>query len=276
MKIPGKGRLIKNLNINKASFIKGKLQNQLTKIFPQDFSQIKDVSIELVSFSGNKALLDQLLSISSFIYSVGIPTKWTIYSDGSYTKDDIQLLTKWPFLEIIEKNQNASWQLNKFFAFAQHVTSGATTIYLDSDILFFRPFAEYLSHLEKDNWVLPENKGAFVLAPDFKHLNKKFLIPINAGFFIANSPLNWSAGIDYILGKESNNSSYFIDQEALNLTFEATSRINVLDPRYFLLTTCDQFKFGLAENKLTAMRHYVGPIRHKMYLSYHKNFTQTI
>jgi hypothetical protein len=272
MKIPGKGRILKYLNRTKSEKLKNLLWKSRFKLINQDYHGISTVEVSLVSFSGKGGLLDQILSISSFINSVGIPIKWSIYSDGSHNADEISLLKTWEFVKIEVLNKNVKWQLNKFHAFSNYLVD-STTLFLDSDILFFKPFKEYLPYFKNSNWILPENKYAQSLDDGYLNFSFQYLTSINRGFFILNKNIDWSSGKSYLEEKKNkNNISHFTEQTAINIIFEKESNMKILDPRYFLLTTSDHFKIVLDESSKIAMRHYVGLIRHKMYLSFMKNY----
>src|SRR5689334_3605586 len=74
---------------NKARFAKFIEQN-LSSLRNKMHSQF--VQLDVVSFSSSKDLYEQILSILSFLRYAGTPVSWTIYSDGSHSSDQIDLL----------------------------------------------------------------------------------------------------------------------------------------------------------------------------------------
>ncbi len=69
---------------NKESFLKWQSQH-----LPKTTG---DINYDVVSFSGAKAFADQLLSIYTFYRNVGKPVSWKIYSDGTYSQEQILAL----------------------------------------------------------------------------------------------------------------------------------------------------------------------------------------
>ena len=71
----------------------------------------KKVALEVVSFSSSNDFCEQILSILSFIKYVGYPTLWTVYSDGSHSKTQIEILkTSFSFITV---NDIKWWDSNK-------------------------------------------------------------------------------------------------------------------------------------------------------------------
>jgi len=220
-------------------------------------------------------MLDQILSIVSFVKAIGRPKKWILYSDGSHSDEHGSMLSEIQFLTIESDVEGSVWQEKKYNAFSRHELS-ETTVFLDSDILFFEPFAQFVPYLKRHGWVLPENKGAICLDDDYTTASYEYLTAINSGFFVLNERPNWIAGYEYLRRRiEENKLSHFSEQTAINIVFENATGLRALDPRYFVLTLSDMFCNRLHEPESIAMRHYVGPIRHKMYLSFAKNYGTT-
>ena len=115
------------------------LIEQIPKHLPIDF--------EVVSFSGSKQFNDQLYSILSFFYNVGIPLKWTVYSDGTYTENEKEIMTSVKnvvFKEVDTTGFDDNWNLMfdanptlKKIAILSKLNIIRTTIFVDSDVLFF-------------------------------------------------------------------------------------------------------------------------------------------
>jgi hypothetical protein len=272
MKLPFSGRILKSISVRQSNYYKKKLYksiNTLTK-YKRNLTQI---NVTLVSFSGQSQLLDQCLSISSFLQSLGIPRKWYIYSDGTHNAESLNTLQLFDFVEVINiADTKKTWQENKFNLFIQHPIVG-TTFFLDSDILFFPFFNNFFNKIKQYNWVFPENFGSVSLDDEYDSTFSPFLTSINTGFIIINEKIDWTLGKEYLQEKISRNDlTYFMEQSAMNKVFEVSNKTKTLDPRYFLLTTSDHFTIKLHENDELALRHYVGPIRHKMYISFKKHF----
>lgn len=66
-------------------------KSNFKKCLPQILSSIpaNHSGLHVISMSGKKYFEDQLLSLLSFYYNAGTPKSWTIYNDGTYTKEEI-------------------------------------------------------------------------------------------------------------------------------------------------------------------------------------------
>lgn len=109
-KLPGQGGITKKIaseiaNRNREEFkkrIADGLSNLLLKV-----NQNKKIDMEVTSFSSSNDFPEQLLSILSFVKNVGIPIKWSIYSDGSHTdKQKKQIVTDFEFVTITSVDFN--------------------------------------------------------------------------------------------------------------------------------------------------------------------------
>lgn len=269
-----------------ASIILGRnKKNQFIKfIYSDNFvNKIKNISsdsvnnFELVTYCNSTSFPDLILSIVSFIKFVGIPRKWTIYTDDKFSDLQLHIFSSFMFLKVLTWNHLLSekisnqyshkWQLRKFAAYGAHEQNG-TTIYLDSDILFYSNFKKYIDDFNKYNWYLPEPTEAENIDLDLliKFNFKKIMYTVNAGFFILNDTPDWILGFKYLDTCNFNASNnYFLDQSALNLMFSQDKNAKILDPRIFHASADDHFWFSSLNPDLFAIRHYVGLIRHKMW-----------
>jgi hypothetical protein len=271
--IPGAGRLNKMINVFRAGRLRKEFagKNELANFFT---GTKQNAAVKLVSFSGKATNGDLLLCIRSFIKYVGVPISWHIFSDGTHTSKEIELLEQFPFV-IFEKNETAkidpaaTWMEKKFYFFSSfHVES--TTIFLDSDILFFEGFSNsILSALKTHNWYLSDLACHFDpdfllnYPADFHRMNY-----VNSGFFVLNSNVDWTMGRDYLdsLKRENKMMGHFSEQTAMEIVFKHKS-FRFLDPRLFCMSMEDHFTYGthLPYSQL-AIRHFVGPIRFRMWL----------
>ncbi len=281
MKIKGLGRVKKTVslflgNSQKKQFEKYVYSKAFLDSIPK-LTNTKATEIELVAFVNAASFPDLLLSMLSFINAVGMPRKWTLYADDVFTQEQKVIFDKLPFVvikrwsdEVAKEEQSKyskKWQLRKFAAFASHRVNG-TTIYIDSDVLFYPLFNQYLNEFKSHNWYLPEPNEANNIDPELGVLFdfKKEMYTVNAGFLIANTPLDWRKGlayIDYCIKTEKDH--YFLDQSAMNLMYYHDKQARVLDPRVFHISANDHFRISALATEQFAIRHYVGLIRHKMW-----------
>jgi hypothetical protein len=232
------------------------------------------VDFDVISFSGSAGFEDQVLSIYSFIVYAGTPLRWTIYSDGSYNDEQKQLFKKqFAFADIVEWDvyphvQNNSLLGDYHLAKKLNVIIGhpykQQTIYVDSDVVFYKNIAQYLNSglLSNGLWYAPDTMWGNV---DGYFKNKvSSIYPLNSGQMILNSSLKSDDIYEYLEGLNGN-YHYFSEQSSFEYAFRKQNA-NLFDPRQFIIDTSDQFDFGMSyypDN--IAMRHYTTPVRHKIW-----------
>lgn len=281
MKIIGIGRVKKKISqaigaYKKSRFNRTIYKNPCNNLFSK-YVQSDNVEIELVTFVNSASFSDLVLTILSFMNEVGKPRKWTLYTDDMFTQQQKILLDKLPFIflqpwDVSLHDENKSkyskkWQLRKFSAYAFHSING-TTLFIDSDVLFYPLFRKYMTVFKEGNWYLPEppeaNNIDLELTESFEFKKEMYLV--NAGFFIINESPDWIKGFEYLdYCCERNKEHYFLDQTALNLIYYIDKNANILDPRVFHASANDHFQITALATDQFAIRHYVGLIRHKMW-----------
>ena len=140
-------------------------------------------------------------------------------------------------------------------------------LFCDSDLIFYPKFKEYLHLLKPNscNYFSVDNDWCCL---DTKYLNTKQqdMYQLNSGLLFIQNNFEWLPALEYInnlTGKYD-----FYDQTSVHIAYFNSSNANTLpfDPRLFKVEMSDHFKFKLNSNtKKLAVRHYVGPIRHKMW-----------
>jgi hypothetical protein len=233
---------------------------------------------DIISFSGIKDFEEQALSIYSFLFHAGTPRKWTVYSDGSYTSKEKEfLLKKFNFLEVKEWNHNKELENNELLSSYLKVCPLSKklrvvlgheyerqTIYVDSDIVFYKnSFAYFNSNLlQKGLWYLADTNWGTI--PSTGLNNDEHMFELNSGVMILNREFSLDPTWEYL--KNLNfQYEYFSEQSSFNFSFKKQNA-TVLDPRQFIVDTEDQFDFSMSYESYTiALRHYVNPVRHKMW-----------
>ena len=250
----------------------------------------KPIPLSVVSFSSNKDFYDQILSILSFLRYVGTPTKWTLYSDGSHSNQQIELLKRYfEFIEIvkddwgnlssifIQKNELVPFK-NELLNYAKHMPLGKklfyylnhkiidSTLFIDSDILFYSK-ASVLNLIIQD-----KIHGYFLTDPDwgcldsrYKEKNQKQQYQANSGFFLVNQEIeDLKEGLEFLKSLDYK-YEYFSEQNIFHILFRSNDFVP-LDSSIFIINSGDQFDFSYLYNKENiAIRHYTGPVRHKMW-----------
>jgi hypothetical protein len=241
--------------------------------------QTKKVSADVYSMSCERDLPEQVASIRSFIRNVGVPDRFTVISDGSYTEVSRRLLCQiHPCVEVLPIKTLIRNNLPKcVYDYAEKQAMGKklavllslpiqkTTIYTDSDILFF-PGGEDLAN------ILSSSDHSFRYLPDcavkmddrviYEAAEK--LDPVNGGFIIFKEKPNWDFALER-LSKLSELNNYFTEQTLVHLTMHHNNAKPLCIEKYILNVT-DQFiykdKFA---NKKIVLRHYVSDIRYKFW-----------
>ena len=276
-KLPYQGGFTKLLCQKKAAWHKKQFQKNVLQKDNFDRAQLKEINFEIISFSGAKGFEDQVLSIYSFLYYAGVPIKWTLYSDKSYTQEQKDILKKkFSFVSITDWDVNNycsnSKILNdylKICGLAKKLTAIIShpyfqqTIYLDSDIILYKNISFYLSSglLNKGLWYASDTLGN---VNDYFNSTKESLYPLNSGLLILNDTFN-ADDIFYYFENLNGKYEYFSEQSSFEFAFRRQDA-NILDPRQFINDPCDQFDFNIKfDPRNIAMRHYTNPVRHKMW-----------
>jgi hypothetical protein len=267
------GRLQKLLAKQIAEVNKRKFNENLNILCEKKYDLTIDLHV--VSMSGNLFFQDQLYSILSFVSNIGKPLKWTIYSDGTYRIEQIDKLMSFQFVEVIYRESSMSILpdnvirehpfLKRLDYYANHELKG-TTIFCDSDILFYGGFKNYVKTLSSKNWYLAD-ESAIYFDEEYLELNKNNMYGVNAGFLVLNSQIDWNKALLYVKNRIDGELSigHWTEQTAIHELIINDITFQPLDPRKFILHGKDSFTVSSLPVGNSALRHFVGPIRHKMW-----------
>ena len=277
-----------------------RLQNQsrieeMRRIFdatlPSDYvyeaSPLKLDKLQVFSLCHGGATPEQKLSILSFLRHVGVPAKWGIVSDGSITEAQAENLRSiHPSIEVLdwhtflcEGNRVCFERLSKYTVFAKkfalisNLPDTGAVVYVDTDILFFegaQHFRELLSNLGDKAYYQKDLPGC--LDPSFLTETELKAPPLNAGFVVQGKRLDWSvpiarlnATLSELTPMQTIGDLGILEQSASHLAHYLAGSIP-LDEKY-VLQISDRFD---QEDRFSGpnfvMRHYVRPVRHKMWL----------
>jgi hypothetical protein len=240
----------------------------------------RKVPISVYSLSCERDLPEQVASIRSFISYIGIPNKFTVISDGSYTQSSCNLLYRiHPCVEVIPLDKFINKDLPECVSdYAQMHPMGKklsalmsipvheTTIYTDSDILFFPggiDLVDLANSGDKYCRYLPDCSSSLderIIENDGEKVN-----PVNGGFILFQHQLNWDLAIERLANLQEL-PIYFTEQTLVHLTMHYNHGKPLCSQKY-VLSVEDQFiypdKFAHEE---IALRHYVSDVRHKFWL----------
>jgi hypothetical protein len=239
----------------------------------------RELPFDVFAYSGESSLPEQVASIRSFLKHAGRPKQFTVVSDGSYTRESIELLVKIdncvrvqttaPPLPPGLPEKVQSFLTNHFtgkqLTLIMSLPANGPALYTDSDVLFF-PEAKQLADLAK-----AESVSAFYLA-DYQLSTDERLIrgatekqnPVNMGFLFLFQKLDWSLGLERLQTLDGV-PNFFTTQTVVHLCMHANGAA-AFDRTKFILEADDQFIYRdrYASSKI-AMRHYVNPVRHKFW-----------
>jgi len=253
--------------LNKASFMQWQQFNLPSATTHSEYT--------VISFSGSKWFADQLFSLYSFYRNVGKPKQWLIYNDGTYCELQLQALRKIDRVTVCNLDLStailpqAALQkfptLKKVEIVSKHISDGDIII-TDSDILFYKHFNEYVKRESKINYYLVDESNSY-FDKDFLLQHPFIEYPFNFGLLLLQSTFNLGSIFNYI--NERFNSEvldYWSDQTAFQKLVMKDKTFQPLDKNLFKVGGNDSFHISqcVDYNKI-ALRHFVGPVRHKMW-----------
>jgi hypothetical protein len=240
----------------------------------------REIPVEVFSYSGERALPEQVASIRSFLKHAGKPKQFTVVTDGTYSKRATELLQQIdPVVTVAElpaTAQNVDPRLasylrthptGKQLALIMSLPRQCPALYLDSDVLFF-PGADDVNHLLQSC-----NAPALYLADCGFAGDERILRdpgekagPVNTGVLFLFKPIDWSRSIDRFLEMDGE-PDFFTNQTMAHVTMH-DNKAEPLDCAKYVLQLDDQFAYAdKYAGPGVALRHYVNPVRHKFWTS---------
>jgi hypothetical protein len=234
---------------------------------------------DVVSYSGEETLPEQIASVRSFLRCVGEPRSFTVMSDGSYTDRGVGLLQQIhpkvrversalpppPDLPEEFREYLATHPTGKQLAVIMSLPTNGPVLYIDSDVLFFEGASDLIARTAEDN------TAAFYL-PDCQFSGDRRLLedpreqksPLNTGVLFIFRQLDWSPAIARFQ-KLNGSPTFFTNQTLVHLTLHAAGA-RPFDPAKYVVRLDDQFIYSdrYAGPELV-LRHYVNPVRHKFW-----------
>src|SRR5436190_12636598 len=238
-----------------------------------------EVPCDVVTYSGERSLPEQVASIRSFLKHVGRPRRFMIVSDGTLSGRSSNILKSLD--SVISISASAQWlpkglptkiypyltthPTGKQLALIMSLPVDGPTLYVDSDILFFPGASDLIRILES------RGAPAFYLADCRLSADERLLRddaekarPVNTGALLLFEKLNWTPAVRRFLELRGL-PDFFTNQTMTHLTMHANGALP-LDHRKYVLQLDDQFVYPdrYADCDL-ALRHYVNPVRHKFW-----------
>jgi hypothetical protein len=104
------------------------------------------------------------------------------------------------------------------------------------------------------------------LDEEYLQQNIPAMFGVNSGLLVLNTVFNWNKAWDYIYQRINAglSISHWSEQTAIHIVATGSENFFAMDPRKFLAGGGDSFKISVSWKHL-ALRHFVGPVRHKMW-----------
>ena len=233
---------------------------------------------------GRASLPDMCRSLASLVAHVGQPQPLLIASDGTADRATVtallsacgvtypcefQVVDGSPLGLTLAPATAAHPMVRKLTLIADLIPAhGLPTLYVDSDVVFF-PAADDLAG------VLSASPGPAYMLDKEPTFDARLIddaaelaSPANGGFLWLPRALNWDRARDRLarLGP-SFEPTHFTEQTAVHLAMHDSGGV-AFDPRTFVLSVADQFEWRdrFADQPGIVCRHYVRPVRHKMWM----------
>ena len=247
-------------------------------IAQRPINQTHCVDAVVYSFSSEKDVAEQVVSMRSFIRNVGIPREFVVVSDGSHSERSRAIICGvHPCVRMMRWDQFSKndipkavtdyaklLPMGKKLAVLMSMPVNGTAIYADSDVVFFPAAAEMRGAVQSASRkprYLPDCQPTF----DHRLLTEaETLNPVNAGFFMLQEPLDWRLALDRLEGLDGL-PVHFTEQTVVHLTMRANQG-QPFDADRYIVQMDDEYKAqDLYARKKIALRHYASPIRYKLW-----------
>lgn len=258
----------------------------LPRIVAQPVQPPRDLLLEVVTFSSQRDLPEQVASLRALLREWGRPRAATVVSDGSHTPPARRLLERvdrcvrvrdWrevagPDLPPRVRAYAGASAMGKKLAVEIALEPTAPLLYVDSDVLVLpggdRPLPPELSEAAR-----PGAVPRHLLDPEDVYLDRRLLpgpgaarAPLNAGFLVLPRRLDWGPALDR-LDRLDGEPAFHTEQTLVHLAVQAAGG-RPLDPRRWVVATDDMAGLRDAHRRPeVVLRHFTSPVRHKFWLA---------
>ena len=244
-------------------------------------------TVHVYSFSGQKQLPEQILSMLSFFRHLGMPGKWTVVSDGELAANNWDLLKA--VCPVLEK---AEWRdfinaenrecvdiysrvnpMGKKLAIVTSLPYSPTTLYMDTDVLFFQGAAQFRELLQNanSNYFVRDMDGALI--NPLVNSDEEKLPPLNGGVLVQAKPISWVEPLDRLKNLfrdqpdvlKNRLVAHLLEQSVLHSGYHS-SGAQALDSSRYIIKVDDTYKWrDDYVGSETVLRHYVANSRLKFW-----------
>lgn len=238
----------------------------------------RQIDLDVWAYSNEETLPEQVASIRSFLRFAGRPRSFSVLTDGTHTKKSARLLEQIDPVVNIQRAVAIPDELpekiltyltrhpmGKQLALIMSLPANGPTLYVDSDVLFFRGASNLVTR------ATASDAPAYYLC-DCRFSGDERLIldppeekyPVNAGFLLLFKKLDWALGLERLLQLQGD-PNFFTTQTIVHLTMHLNGA-KPLDPENYVLQIDDQCVYrDRYAGPALAMRHYVNNVRHKFW-----------
>lgn len=244
----------------------------------------RGVDVDMISFSCERDLPEQVLSIRTFLRHVGEPASFRVVSDGTITSQSAALLQALsPRVRVVsvaeyaegvavhpavQEFANAKAYGRKLIALTAMRPAGRPVGYADSDVLFHaggRGLAEHIDGMGERAYFVQDNIEALdvrLVPPEERNP------PLNSGFLLTGREIDWGEATRRLgtIGEADAPGYGWTEQSVVHLAYRASDGIPL--PRdSAVVATDDQFNWADRHvGDTTWLRHYVTGTRFKLWL----------
>jgi hypothetical protein len=264
-------------------------RGRLEELAAEEIECDRPVPLDVFSFSSSAHLPEQAASIRSFLTHAGEPISWTVVSDGSHSTAARRLLgrihtcvsvTDW-FELGREGLPRVLWDYarvdrpgKKLIALVS-LPGDRPVLYTDADVLYFAGAHRLneLAHAGGPPRYISDHglrRGGplgqeFALDGALLRDRSEGVEEVNSGFLVVDGPLDWAPAL-HRLARRRWKPNIFTEQTVVHLTLRRAGCVP-LDPAHYVLTADDRWQ---ADDPYlgpeSVLRHYVTPVRHKLWL----------
>lgn len=239
----------------------------------------REIDATVFTLVGTRQVLDLVVSARSFLENVGRPRRFVVISDGTLSRYDVPRIERLD--ESVEVRTLSSLltpdlprevllyglaqPMGQKLALEICLPVEGPTIYTDSDILYFPAASEIASLAEAGGppWFLVDRAHAFddrLLIPEDPRDP-----PVNAGFFILSSRLDWSEPLRRFENLDGE-PDFHSEQTLMHLAVHQSGGRPLAKDRYILQADDASDLTEPLVGPDVVLRHYTAPVRHKLWM----------
>lgn len=251
----------------------------LPKIVKRPVKVPRSLDLAVFSYSNEQMLPEQIRSLRSFLRHVGRPKSFTVVSDGSHTAASIRLLKdvdptvlvrlageRLP-ADLPEKFRRyvTVYPMAKQLGLLMTLPANGPSLHRRGRSFFDAAddFLRYLARTDAPAFYLPDCQTSAADPRVFRSATEESN-PVNCGFLLFLTSLDWSLAIERFLQLEAE-PNFFTNQTLAQLVLHANGA-RPFDASRYIVELDDQFVYqDRHAGPTVALRHYVNPVRHKFW-----------